>query len=61
MDQAIKDAAAALVDAINDAGLATPRRVSIDLQANGQHPIRIEVADDDFNVVGVAITPPLSE
>jgi hypothetical protein len=44
----------ALVAALKDSEIGTVRRITIELQASGEHPFRVAIDEETLDVVGVA-------
>lgn len=58
MPDEVNNAVAALVNALNDAGLGKVRGCTIDLQDGPEQPYRVVIEDRELPVPGVATVPP---
>lgn len=54
MAKSVDKAVLALVEALEASEIGTIRKVHIDIQASGEYPYRIEVAEEPLPVPGVA-------
>lgn len=61
MDDAVAENVAALVASVREEVSPLAKRITIDLQASGELPYRIERPDDVVPTVGLAYVPALPE
>lgn len=55
MPEAVTQAVIKLVRALQDADIGTPQRLTVDVQANGEHPYQVTFVEEDLPLPGLAI------
>jgi hypothetical protein len=53
-DEHLKACVLALVNAVDDCGIANPQSITIDFQASAEQPYRIVVPDEPLPIIGLA-------
>lgn len=53
MDEAIEQALKGLVQALQESDIGTVRRLTVDLQASGEHPYQVTTAEEELPLPGL--------